>query len=290
MVCGIPSARASEAQRNKTMIRSAVTISLVLELKGGPFVFSGDLERHCAKAAELGFDAVELFVRDARALAVAHLETILKENGLKVSGFGTGPGWVVHKLRLTDPDAGVRRKAIQFVGDMIDFAGHFGAPAIVGSMQGRVEPGVARDQTLDWLREALEEVAPRAASAGVPILLEPLNRYESNVVCSIDDGLAFLAPMKSNDVRLLCDLFHMNIEEADMAASLRRAGRSVGHVHFADSNRLAVGFGHTDLVPIVQALSEIGYDGYISAEAVPLPDPETAAAQSIHSFKRFFRT
>ena len=90
-------------------------------------------------------------------------------------------------------------------------------------------------------------------------------------------------------MKLLCDLFHMNIEETDIAGALRLAGPHLGHVHFADSNRRAIGFGHTDIAPIAAALKEMNYAGYVSAEVLPLPDGETAARQTIASFKRWFR-
>jgi sugar phosphate isomerase/epimerase len=81
----------------------------------------------------------------------------------------------------------------------------------------------------------------------------------------------------------------MSIEEADVAAALRRAGSLVGHVHFADSNRRAAGMGHTDFRPIVAALRAIGYAGYLSAEVLALPDAEAAAAQTITSFRALTR-
>jgi sugar phosphate isomerase/epimerase len=81
----------------------------------------------------------------------------------------------------------------------------------------------------------------------------------------------------------------MNIEEAYPADSLRSAGKSVGHVHFVDSNRRAAGSGHIDYAPIAEALHEIGYNGYASAEALPYPDSESAAEQTIHAFRRWFR-
>ena len=86
-------------------------------------------------------------------------------------------------------------------------------------------------------------------------------------------------------MRLLCDLFHMAIEEADPAATLRSCGPLVGHVHFADSNRRAIGMGHTAIAPIVAALRDIGYKGYLSAEILPLPDSDASARQTIESFK-----
>jgi len=89
------------------------------------------------------------------------------------------------------------------------------------------------------------------------------------------------------NVKLLADLYHMNIEEADLAAALRGAAGYVGHVHFADSNRRAAGFGHTDFAPVVAALRDTGYAGYLSAEVLPLPDPEAAAKQTIASFRKY---
>ena len=90
--------------------------------------------------------------------------------------------------------------------------------------------------------------------------------------------------LQTKNVRILADLFHMNIEEPDLASALREAGPMVGHVHFADSNRRAIGFGHTATAPIIAALREIHYTGYLSAEILPLPDTHTAARQTIESF------
>jgi len=81
----------------------------------------------------------------------------------------------------------------------------------------------------------------------------------------------------------------MNIEEVNLADTLRGVGPHVGHVHFADSNRRAAGMGHTDFGPIVEALTAIGYNGYLSAEVLPLPDSHAAAKQTIESFRKYVR-
>lgn len=266
-------------------MRSAVTISLVREATGGPFVFWHDLAAACARAAELGFDAVEVFPRSVAELDVPLLRSCLERHGLKLAAMGTGAGWVVQKLRLTDHDESVRQRAKDFIREIIDVAGSFGAPAIIGSMQGKAEGGLSHEQHLVWLAEALDELAPRAADLGTTLLIEPLNRYETNLVNSVADGVKLIGTLKVTNVKLLCDLFHMNIEEPDIAAALSDAGPHVGHVHFADSNRRAVGFGHTPMSPIIGALRRIGYDGYLSAEVLPLPSSDEAAQQTIANFR-----
>lgn len=266
-------------------MKSAVTISLVPETKGGPFVFWDGLADGFARAARLGFDAVEIFPTSAEDLDAREIKKLCAEHSLKVAAVGTGAGWVKHKLRLTDPDATVRRRAQAFVAAIVDFAGSFGAPAILGSMQGRWEGAVSREQALAWLAEALEQLGPRAHAQGVPLLYEFLNRYETNLFNRVADSLELLKTLRTQNVKLLADLFHMNIEEADIAAALRLAGPKLGHVHFADSNRRAIGLGHTDMKPVMTALRDIGYDGYLSAEVFALPDSQAAAEQTIQSFK-----
>jgi len=267
-------------------MRSAITVSLVPQAKGGPFVFWNGLSDACRQAAALGYDAIEIFPPSASALDVKAVHALVTENCLSVAAVGTGGGWVVEKLTLTHVDAAVRQRAREFIGSIIDVAGELGAPAIIGSMQGRWEGPVTREQALDWLGEALVELGARAARHGVVLLYEPLNRYETNLFNRLGDTAGWLRERGIQNVRILADLFHMNIEEADSAAALREAGELVGHVHFADSHRRAIGLGQTNIAPIMAALRAIGYAGYLSAEIFPLPDPPTAAAQTIQSFRR----
>jgi sugar phosphate isomerase/epimerase len=262
------------------MIRSAVTISLVQQARSGPFVFHDDLAAGCRAAAEIGYHAVEIFAPSPDAVPAAELRGLLKETGLQVAAVGTGAGWLIHKLSLTSPDEAVRRRAIQFIQSIIDFGGPYGAPAIIGSMQGRHGNGVTPEQARDWLRLALDELGDEARRYGVPLIYEPLNRYETNLVNTQAAGVELLQSLTTDNVRLLADLFHMQIEEADVAAGLHAGGRFIGHVHFVDSNRRPVGCGHMNCGPIVSALREIGYSGYVSAEAFPWPNSRLAAEQT----------
>src|SRR5205823_4193326 len=141
-------------------------------------------------------------------------------------------------------DTAVRARAIAFVRSIIDLAGPLGAPAIIGSMQGRWGAGVDRPDALVHLATALNELGEHARRYDVPLIYEPLNRYETNLVNTVEDGVALLRTLSTNNVKLLCDLFHMNIEETDLASALRTGGSHVGHVHFVDSNRRPAGLGH----------------------------------------------
>jgi sugar phosphate isomerase/epimerase len=269
------------------VIRTAVTISLVPEARRGPFVFHGDLPGSIAKAAELGFDAVEIFPPTADALDIADVQMRTADAGLAVAAIGTGAGFVVHKLTLIDADAAARQRAIDFVRRIIDVAADLAAPAIIGSMQGRHDQG-RRDTALNILADSLETLAAHAKERSTHLLYEPLNRYETNVFNRQGDAADWLRARKLGNVKLLCDLFHMNIEEINVAESLRHVGDLLGHVHFVDSNRLAPGMGHTNFAPIVDALGELSYTGHVSAECFPDPDSETAARAASAAYKRLF--
>ena len=266
-------------------MKSAVTVSLVPQARGGPFVFWDGLPDACAQAAALGFDGIEIFPPGPESLDVAVMQKLLDQHELKVAAIGTGGGWVVHQWTVTNGDASIRKRAREFIHRMIDAAAALGAPAILGSMQGRWDGDVTRAQAIDWLGEALEEFGDHASERGQVFLYEPLNRYETNLFNRVPDAAAWLRTLLSKNIRILADLFHMNLEEENLPAALREAGTLVGHVHFADSNRRAIGFGHTAVEPIISTLREIGYAGYLSAEILPSPDSMTAASQTMARFR-----
>jgi sugar phosphate isomerase/epimerase len=273
--------------REAPVIRLAVTICLVPEACGGPFVLWDDLATGCETAARLGFEGVELFVPSADAVDSQRLHQLLGDYGLSLAAVGTGAGWLLHGLHLADEDGERRARACDYVRSIIDFAGALGAPAIIGSMQGRSSENVTPSAARDLLRDALDQLGQHATQYHVPVLIEPLNRYETDVTNTLAEGFAALEGIAN--VQILADLFHMNIEESDMASAIERAGASIGHVHFVDSNRQAVGRGHLAVEPIAAALKQIQYDGYLSAEALPLPDPLAAAAATINAFRKYFR-
>jgi sugar phosphate isomerase/epimerase len=264
-------------------MRTAVTLCRVAESAAGPFVFHDPLEQGFAKAKAAGFDDVELFLPGPDAVPAEEILDLSQRHGLGIAAIGTGAGMVKHGLSLTDPDPARREAALAFLSAMIDFGGRLGAPAILGSMQGRWGGEVSRDQALRWLAEALRHAGKQAASHGLSFIYEPLNRYETNLINRLADAAAWIEDEGLEHIVLLADLFHMNIEEVSLPDAIRAAGRHIGHVHFADSNRQAMGLGHTDAAPILAALREIGYSGHLSAEIFPLPDAQSAAEQTLRT-------
>ena len=272
-------------------MKSAITISLVSQSRGGPFVLWDDLAAGMDLAKSLGFDGIEIFApgpeffveyKDSSGNSVL---SMARERGLAIAAIGTGAGWVKHRLSMADPDSSVRRSAMEFLEQMLQAASELRAPMIIGSMQGRSSPGVSCEQARGWLREGLASLDTTASKLGAEILYEPLNRYETDQATTLAGGLELIAGLQKT--RLLADWFHMNIEETDMAESLRQAGSAVGHIHFADTNRRAVGFGHLQVGPLIAALREIGYEGFLSAEVFAWPDSKTAAEQTIAAYRRW---
>ena len=265
------------------MYKTAITVSLVPEAKGGPFVFWDGLEDAFRRASEMGFDGIEIFAPGPDAIEPDQLQRLVERYELPVAAVGTGAGMVKHGLSLADIDAGQREKAIGFIKQMIEFGAKYNAPAIIGSMQGRWGGDVSHEMALRFLGEALTELGQFAETHQVTLIYEPLNRYESNLINTMQMAVECLGSLPTRNVKILADLFHMNIEESCLAKAIECCGDHLGHVHLADSNRQAAGFGHTDFKAVYEALQKIGYQGYLSGEILPLPDSDSAARQMMNA-------
>jgi sugar phosphate isomerase/epimerase len=200
--------------------------------------------------------------------------------GLEVPALGTGQAWGEEGLSYTDPDPAVRRAAIDRTKSHFPLAARAGALVIIGLIRGTVKDGVERDRATGWMLEALEECCAAAQAEGVRLALEPLNRYETALVSTVEEGLGVIERVGAANLGLLLDTFHMNIEEPSIEESMRVAGERIFHFHVADSNRWHPGAGHLDFRSILRLLGELGYRGYVSGEFLPMPDAITAAARA----------
>ena len=263
--------------------------SIVLSTHATQFdgvAFKGDFEANVRKIAALGYDGVELAIRDPRLIDADALLSTLGTCGLEVPAIGTGQAWGEEGLSFTDPDESVREAAIRRVNDHVPFAARTGAAIIIGLLRGIVKPGVDHGQAMAWLVDALRRCSAAAAPHGVRLALEPINRYETTLINTVAQCLELIEAVGAPNFGVLPDTFHMNIEEPSIAESLRRAGPHIYHVHLADSNRWYPGAGHIDLREVVRALNEVGYTGYLSVEAMPAPDADTCARESMVTLRR----
>lgn len=264
-------------------------LSIVLSTHAAQFqavAFKGDFETNVAKIAGWGYDGVELAIRDPGLVDADELLRVVSAHGVQVPAIGTGQAWGEEGLSYTDPDPAVRAAAIERTISHIPFAARTGAVIIIGLLRGIVRPGIDHAQAMDWLVEALQQCCARAKPHGVRLALEPINRYETTLINNLTQGLDLLERVGADNMGLMPDTFHMNIEDAVIEDGLRACGDRIFHVHVADSNRWYPGAGHLDFRSILDALHATGYQGYVSGEFMPLPDGDTAAAEGIAYLRR----
>ena len=260
-------------------------LSIVLSTHATQFsalAFQEDWSANARRMADLGYDAVELAIRDPKLLDREAVARVIADCHLGVSAIGTGQAYGEEGLSFTDPRAEIRQRAIARIKDQIDFAAPFGAVVIIGLIRGRTQAGVSREQVMAWLRKALRECAEHAAPKKVRLAIEAINRYETDLIPTAATGLALCNELGMDNLGLLLDTFHMNIEEPSLCQSIAQTGQKLFHFHAADSNRWYPGAGHVDFPAALAALRQIGYTGYVSGEMMPLPDPMTAAREMIH--------
>ena len=256
--------------------------SIVLSTQPSSFsalAYKGNLSENIAKIKALGYDGVELAVRDPALLDCEFLSSLLKQHNLPVPALGTGQAYVEEKLSFTDPRKEIRDAAIARIKSQAMLGGKLNAMVIVGLVRGKNAGDVRAETAESWLVDALRECA--SVNSNVRFAIEPINRYETNIVNTVQSGLQLLEKVDKKNVGLLLDTFHMNIEEVSMTESIRVARDVLFHFHVADSNRWYPGAGHVDFSAAFHTLEEIGYSGFVSAEILPLPDSDRAAKHAI---------
>jgi sugar phosphate isomerase/epimerase len=252
--------------------------------------YASDLRSGIENLARLGFDGVEVHIRDPKEVDIGLIRETASRCNLGVCAIGTGQSYVEDGLSLCHSDPQIRKQAVARLKDAIDFASDLGALVIIGLIRGRTTHSMSAHEAYVLLDAGLSECLSLAAVKGVKIVIEPINRYETDMLNTVAETLNLISHIGSDNLGILLDTFHMNIEEPSIRESIVLAGEKIFHVHTADSNRWAPGFGHVDFSEVVAALREVGYEGYLSGEILPLPDVMTASKMTIQTLSATLST
>lgn len=237
------------------------------------------LEEKFYKAKEIGFEGIEVWGRDFinNEEVVDEYMKLSKETGVKISSICAG-----YTKFLLDPSSEDRAKAREDIKKLLELGGRMG---VVGLILVPVF-GPPKISDLSPYKDAIQlekelllvqlpELVEKAEKEKCILLLEPLNRYETHFMNRLEQAVEFCKKIKSEYLKIMADFFHMNIEEADIGKSIKKAGKWIAHVHLADSNRILPGMGHTDFKKGFKALKKIGYDKFMALECgVPEPKEE----------------
>ncbi len=238
-------------------------------------------------ASSAGFDGIELRGTDNWRGRLDDLKAA-REEGVVFSSV-----CLISDRFIGDLDAGRRRQAVEHMKHLLSGIAELGGtgavtPAAFGLASTRLPPfEVPRTEEEDQrvLLDALEELGEHVDERGTLVLLEPLNRYEDHMLNRVEQAVELCQTAGHPSIKVMGDLFHMNIEEDDLRAAIRWAEGHLAHVHLADSNRLQPGAGHTDFAGTFDALRDIGFDGHMAMECGIRGDAEKVLPEVVRHLR-----
>ena len=234
------------------------------------------------RVKDFGFDLIEICIEDPATIDTSRIREALDRAGLGVTVCGAfGPN-----RDMSAEDPAIRAAAAHYTRQCIDIAAALGSVSVVGPMYAgvgntRMLDAEARRRQRERAVDSLKPVADHAAGQGIRLGLEPLNRFETDLVNTVDQGLELVVEIGRDNVGLLVDTFHMNIEEKDIPAAIRRAGPHIVEFHACSSDRGTPGEDHLPWPEIVAALDDVGYAGPVVIEAFTPKIREIARAVSL---------
>ncbi|HLL41620.1 MAG TPA: sugar phosphate isomerase/epimerase family protein [Segetibacter sp.] len=235
------------------------------------------------KIKEMGYDILEVAVEDKDLIDWPKLKEVVKEEGLQVTisgAFGAGRD-------ISSTDSAIRKNGLQYIIDCIRIAEDMGSPIFTGPVYSavgktRIVSAEQKKQERDWCIENLKKAGEIAASCGVVVGVEPLNRFETDMVNTVHQALSIVKEVSHKNIQISLDTFHCNIEEKNIPEAIRKVGKELlCHVQGNESDRGTPGTGHLDWKGIKEALNDINYEGAMVIETFGAPSKELAAAACI---------
>jgi sugar phosphate isomerase/epimerase len=272
--------------RKSKKIKLSIAVATENALSTAFVVFRGFSES-IKKAADLGYDGIELALKDASEVGHLNLPKILNQTNMEVSCISTGQVFSDTGLMFTDVDNEKRKKIKMIFKEFIDLASDFGRKVNIGRVRGYIQNNRNRSDEqrfIDMTRDLCDYALPKK----VTLILEPVNRYEINFINSVADGVKLMKQVDRPNIKLMPDIFHMNIEDVSIGKELAKNIDHIEYIHLADSNRLAPGWGHTNFEDIFNHLKNANYEGWMAVEILPKPTATAAAKQAIEYLKPYF--
>lgn len=233
------------------------------------------IETTLERLHRLGYDGIEISGEPDR-YKVDEVRALLEKYELECWGSVT---MMFEGRDLLSPDASIRKSTIAYMKDGIKLAKDLGGKmfCIVPSTVGKVKPLASMTEEWAWAVEGLKEVTAYAADLGIRPGIEPLNRFETYFINRHDQAL-LLAEEVGNDLGVVLDAFHINIEEVDPMQAIRNVGDKLVDFHVADNNRRPCGRGKYNWTEVLDTLKSIDYQGHLTAEFVLTLDRTPLAA------------
>lgn len=250
-------------------------------------VFRDRLEVSIAKAAALGYDGIELALLEKSQVDVERLKALIQQFGLELPVVSTGQVFGEARLWFSHPDPVIRNRAVEQFKGLIEIAAEFGARINIGRVRGPIAGNPSQSAAEDNFLACLAILADYGKLLGVELILEPVNRYEIDYVNTCEEGARIIEKCGHDNVKLMPDVYHMNIEDPSIEGAFLKYFEKISYIHFADSNRYAPGKGHIDFQSVIGTLRALNYQGYVTIEILPYPDPDSAAREAIQYLRKY---
>ena len=246
-----------------------------------PIILRGDMEYLADTAAKIGYEAIELQMKDPQNFDWNHLRTTASRAGLQFSAIATGREFVENGLWLLSDDKSMRRAAVDKLKIHIDMGQALGAMVIVGSMRGKIPDFSREAEFMQRLTDAKLELADYAAERDVVLVVENILASTSNFLNTMRQVADYVDELNRDNILIHLDTYSMLMEDNDIAGAVEYCAPKLEYVHFSDSARLFPGGGNVDFKTFMKQLKKVGYDKYVVVECVPVPDQITCAQNSL---------
>jgi D-psicose/D-tagatose/L-ribulose 3-epimerase len=233
------------------------------------------------KVKGMGYDVIEICIEDPAKLSSDQMLSAAKEHDLQISICGAfGPD-----RDISHEDAKIRDLGVQYLKTCVDFAAEVGSSFVSGPMysatgKARLLSPPERKEQFNWAVDSLGTVASYAQSRNVGLAIEPLNRFETDLINTVEQGVELCRAVGASNVGLLIDTFHMHIEEKSLSAAIESAAPYIFHVQVSENDRGTPGKGQVRWDEFFSALAKINYSGQIVIESFLPTVKEIARAVS----------